>query len=159
MSSRRIVNLEDFSGELGNFAKASLEKKRKAVAAGLAASIPDLVQASPVDTGLYAQSWDFSVSERSAMIGNHAPYAGVIEHGARPFTPPIAPLLAWAKRKLSGGSVATGQRETNYSPEVWALAKAVQKKIAKEGMMPHHIMQQEIPRIMQHIREAMKNAV
>lgn len=151
----RTVNLADFSKELGDFAKASIQKKREAVAKGLAKSIPDLVAASPVDTGLYAASWDFTVGERSAVIGNYAPYAGVIEYGARPFVPPIGPLLAWAKRVLSGTHVDTGQPETNYSPEVWALAKAVQKKIAARGMEPKHILENMIPKIIENIREEM----
>lgn len=162
MSSRKIVDLEDFSKELGDFAKASLKKKREAVARGIARSIPDLVAASPVDTGLYAASWDFTVGERSAVIGNSAPYAGIIEYGARPFTPPIAPLLAWAKRVLTGQKnaegvkIQTGQPETGYSKEVWALAKYTQKKIAEKGMEPRHIMENMIPHIIENIKQEFK---
>jgi hypothetical protein len=157
MSTRKVVDLEDFSRQLGAWSKASLEKKRKAVASGVAKSIPDLVAASPVDTGLYAASWDFKVSDMSVVLGNYAPYAGIIEYGARPFTPPIGPLLAWAKRVLTGvKGVSTGQPETSYSPEVWRLAKGVQNKIAREGMAPRHMMENEIPQILQNIREELK---
>lgn len=156
MSTRKVIDLKDFSRELGNFAKQSLQKKRSAVAKGLARSISDLVAASPVDTGLYAASWDFTVGEKSAIIGNTAPYAGIIEHGARPFTPPIGPLLAWAKRVLSGSSVKTGQPETGYSPEVWALAKGTQKKIAEQGMTPKHILENMIPHIIANIKAEME---
>ena len=158
MATRRVVNLKDFSRELGNFAESSLRMKREAVSKGIAKSIPDLVAASPVDTGLYAASWDFTVSERSAIIGNYAPYAGIIEFGARPFTPPIGPLLAWAKRVLtnakdeSGNKIATGQ-PGDYSPQVWALAKGVQKKIAAVGMEPKHILEDAIPGIIANIKE------
>lgn len=157
----RIVQLADFKKELGDFAKQSLEEQRAAVAKGIARSIPDLVAASPVDTGLYAASWDFTVGERSAIIGNYAPYAGIIEYGARPFTPPLGPLLAWAKRVLTGRRgedghvIQTGQPETGYSPEVWALAKATQKKIAAHGMEPKHILENMIPKIIENIREEM----
>ena len=158
MSTRKVVNLKDFSKELGNFAESSLKVKREAVAKGIAKSIPDLVAASPVDTGLYAASWDFTVSERSAIIGNYAPYAGIIEYGARPFTPPIGPLLAWAKRVLTGQKNAAGQKintgqPPDYSPEVWALAKGAQKKIATVGMEPRHIMENAIPLIVANIKE------
>jgi hypothetical protein len=162
--SRKIVDLSDFSRELGDFARSSLQKKREAVARGLARSIPDLVAASPVDTGMYAASWDFSVGEQSAIIGNHAPYAGIIEYGARPFTPPLAPLLAWAKRVLTnsrdpetGVKVATGQPESDYSPEVWALAKYTQKKISEEGMKPRHILENMIPTIIANIKKEFEN--
>lgn len=151
MSTRKVVNLKDFAKELGNFAKLSLEKKRSAVAKGLARSIPDLVAASPVDTGMYAASWNFTVGETSAIIGNTAPYAGIIEYGARPFTPPIAPLLAWAKRVLGDGS-----QPGDYSSRVWALAKYTQNKITANGMRPRHILEDMLPTIIENIKEEMQ---
>lgn len=157
--STRTIKLEDFSSEIGKYANLSAKKKQQAIARGIAKSIPDLVANSPVDTGRYAASWTFTMEEGRAIIGNHAPYAGVIEYGTRPFTPPIGPLLAWAKRVLSGDhSVETGQPETNYSPEVWALAKAVQHKISKYGMEPKHVMERTIPKIVENIKQELKNA-
>ena len=164
MSGRKVIDLENFPKELGNFAALSLKKKREAVAKGIAKSIPDLVAASPVDTGLYAASWDFSVEEKKVILGNHAPYAGIIEYGTRPFTPPLAPLLAWAKRVLTGSKNAegqvidTGQRESDYSPEVWKLALGVQKKISIHGMQPRHIMENAIPGIIANIRQELQSA-
>lgn len=163
MSGRKIVDLEKFSKELGNFAALSLKQKRKAVISGVAKSIPDLVAASPVDTGMYAASWDFTVEEKAVIIGNHAPYAGIIEYGTRPFKPPIGPLLAWAKRVLSGQKnaegqkVQTGQPASDYTSDVWALAIHTQKKIEEFGMQPRHIMENMIPRIIDNIREELKH--
>lgn len=142
------VNLKDFSKELGKFTNATLEQQKQAVARGIARSIPDLVASSPVDTGLYAQSWDFTIDEEKAVIGNYAPYAGIIEYGARPFTPPIQPLLAWAKRVLNNGS-----QPPNYDSDVWALAKYTQKKISERGMEPRHVMENMIPTIIENIRK------
>ena len=146
-----MVLLSDFSKELGKFGELSLEKKRKAVASGIAQSIPDLVAASPVDTGLYAASWDMTVLEKSVILGNYAPYAGVIEYGARPFTPPLGPLLAWAKRVTGSSS-----QPPNYDSHVWALAKHVQKKISEQGMQPRHIMENMIPTIIENIKMELK---
>lgn len=146
------VNLENFSKELKGFSSASLKQKKAAVVRGVARSLPDLVAASPVDTGLYAASWDMTVEEKSVIIGNYAPYAGIIEYGARPFTPPIAPLLAWAKRVLGNGS-----QPPDYDSEVWALAKATQHKISEYGMAPRHILENMIPKIIQNIRAELKN--
>lgn len=145
------VDLADFSRELGDFSKASLARKRQAVISGVARSISDLVAASPVDTGLYAASWDMTVEEGAVILGNYAPYAGILEYGARPFTPPIGPLLAWAKRVTGDGS-----QPPNYSDNVWALARYVQQKIAREGMQPRHIMENAIPQIIKNIAEELK---
>lgn len=165
MGSKKIVDLADFSKELGSFAQLSLKAKRQAVVSGVARSIPDLVAASPVDTGLYAASWDMTVLEQSVVLGNYAPYAGVIEYGARPFKPPLEPLLAWAKRVLSGQKnssgqkIETGQPETDYSDEVWALAIYTQKKIEQYGMQPRHIMEDAIPQIIANIKEELQHSV
>lgn len=147
MSNRKVVQLRDFAKELGAYTNRSVKEIRDAVARGVARSIPELVAASPVDTGLYAASWDFTVEEEAVILGNYAPYAGIIENGARPFTPPIGPLLQWAKRVLQSGS-----QPPDYDSEVWALAKYTQAKIASEGMKPRHIMENLIPLIIDNIR-------
>lgn len=163
--STKVVQLSDFSKVLDGFSKKTLKEQKAAVARGLARSIPDLVAASPVDTGLYAASWDFHVDDLAGIIGNYAPYAGIIEDGARPFTPPIEPLLQWAHRVLNGTGAERGQPLTKseiestgnksisgYSSDEWALAKGAQKAIAQRGMIPHHIMRDAIPQIIENIR-------
>lgn len=143
---KKRINLSDFSKEIRNFQERSSEELKAAMKAGVLRSFRGLVESSPVDTGEYAASWDFSESERAVMLGNYAPHASIIEYGARPFTPPIGPLLAWAKRVLQDGSQAP-----NYSSEVWALAKGTQKKIAEKGMMPRHVLKKELPSIINNI--------
>lgn len=143
----KTVKLENFAKELKEFNKATIEQQKKSVALGVMRSIPDLVAASPVDTGAYANSWDFTETESVAILGNYAPHAPIIEQGARPFTPPIGPLLAWAKRVLQDPS-----QPPNYSGDVWALAKGTQNKIAKYGMEPKHILENMIPKIIENIK-------
>lgn len=144
----KTVRLENFADELKEFTKATLEKQQKAVAEGVMRSIPDLIESSPVDTGQYAASWDFTIDEKSAILGNYSPHAPIIERGARPFTPPIGPLLAWAKRVLKSPS-----QPPDYDSEVWGLAVGTQKKIAREGMKPRHILENMIPKIIENIKE------
>jgi hypothetical protein len=151
MGTVKTVNLKDFSKELKGFNEKSLKEKKQATVKGIVKSIPDLVAASPVDTGLYAASWDFTVEEEAVILVNYAPYAGIIENGTRPFTPPIAPLLAWAKRVLKSGS-----QPPDYEPKVWALAKGTQNKIAQYGMKPQHIMENAIPKIIDNIKAEFK---
>ena len=147
----KTVRLGDFSRELKNFTNKSLKDQQQAVAKGIVASVPMLTANSPVDTGQYAASWDFTVTEKSAILGNFAPHAPIIERGARPFTPPISPLLAWAKRVLRSPS-----QPPNYDSEVWALAKGTQQKIAAVGMKPKNVLEKEIPNIIKNIQRELK---
>ena len=147
----KTVKLENFAKELKEFNMATIEQQKKAVANGVMRSVPDLVAASPVDTGQYVNSWDFQETEKSAILGNYAPHAPIIEKGARPFTPPLAPLLAWAKRVLKDPS-----QPPNYSSEVYGLAIGVQKKIAAQGMKPKNILENMIPTIIENIKTELR---
>jgi len=148
----KVVELKNFSKEIKNFTKATLEDQRRAVIGGVFRSHADLIAASPVDTGEYAASWDFLETEKSIILGNFAPHAPIIERGARPFSPPIGPLLAWAKRVLKDPS-----QPPDYSDDVWRLARGVQNKIAREGMQPRHVMEKLIPTIINNIRMELEN--
>lgn len=144
----RTVNLADLAKELNVVTDAHLSNLKAATGQGVASSIPMLVQKSPIDTGLYAQSWDFTADERKVVLGNYAPHAPIIEHGARPFKPPIGPLLAWAKRVLQDPS-----QPPDYSENVWKLAVGTQQKIMREGMKPQKIMENAIPSIIENIKK------
>ena len=144
----KTVKLGDFSKEIEGFSRAAIEKQQEAIISGGYRSIPDLVEASPVDTGQYASSWDMTVTEKAMIIGNFAPHAPIIEFGARPFTPPIKPLLEWAKRVLQDPS-----QPPNYSEEVRTLAYGTQKRIAKYGMRPRHVLTNMLPKIIDNIRK------
>jgi hypothetical protein len=147
-----VVDLKNFARELGATNKRKMERLHDAIYRGLLRSIPELVKESPIDTGQYAQSWTAEKTELGGRIGNHAPHAAVIEFGARPFNAPIGPLLAWAKRVLQDPS-----QPPHYSSHVWALAKHTQQKIAEQGMLPHHIMQNAIPSILENIKKEYEN--
>lgn len=148
MTQVRVVQLSQLAEELGKVTEVHIDTLKKATALGVAKSIPELVKASPVDTGLYAQSWDFSVTEEKVLLGNTSPHAPMIEYGTRPFVPPIKPLLEWAKRVLRDGS-----QPPNYSPQVWALARGTQNKIAENGMRPRKVLENMIPSIIENIKQ------
>lgn len=148
----KTIKLHEFAKELEKFTNLHVDQIKAGVVSGVARSIPDLVAASPVDQGFYAQSWDMTVDEVAVTLGNYAPHAPIIEDGARPFTPPIAPLLAWAKRVLGDGS-----QPPEYSQRVKSLAYATQAKIAREGMKPKHILENMIPQIIENIKQELAN--
>jgi hypothetical protein len=152
ITTRTVTTPSDYGRRLNEFINdVAIPEQRAAIVRGVARSIPDLVAASPVDTGLYAQSWHFTETERAVLIGNSAPHAPVIEFGARPFTPPLAPLLAWAKRVLQDPS-----QPPEYSDAVWALAVGTQKKIAAQGMQPRHILTNMLDSIVDNIVEELQ---
>lgn len=150
----KVVRLENFAEELKKDSKVRLDQYKTAVVKGVVKSIPGLVAASPVDTGLYAASWDFTVSEESAILGNFSPHAPIIEDGARPFTPPIRPLLEWAKRVLGSSS-----QPPDFDSEVWALAKGTQNKIAREGIKPRNVLRKQMPIIIENVRKELIKSV
>jgi len=147
----KTVSLKDLGREIRGFTDESLEVQRIATVRGIARSLPGLVEKSPVDTGFYANSWTMTADEKRAIIGNTSPHAPIIEYGARPFTPPIGPLLAWAKRVLQDPS-----QPPNYSSRVWALAKGTQAKITKNGMKPQHVLTNAFDMIVDNIRRELE---
>lgn len=141
------IKVDQFQRVLKKYLKKSKEEIKQASIETVVDYVPKLVKESPVDTGEYAASWDTSEEHDRVLLGNFAPHAPIIEFGARPFTPPLKPLLAWAKRVLKSGS-----QPPDYEPKVWALARATQRKIAKEGMQPKHVLTNAIPKILEDIK-------
>ncbi len=60
----------------------------------------------PIDTGELASSYVVLRQGRGWVLRNTAPHAVFMEFGTKPHTPPFAPLLAWARRKVRGSSGA-----------------------------------------------------
>lgn len=144
------VPLKDFVNKkmLASATDQIFEAQKRLVAKAIVDSIPDIVRDSPVDTGLFAQSWDVTETEMSIILGNYAPHSPIIEFGARPFTPPLGPLLGWAKRVLQDPS-----QPPDYSKAVWALAVYTRSKIQREGMQPRGTLEKALPKIFENIRE------
>lgn len=141
------VRLKDLAREIGINIDLRQRAYIDAVVKACVETIPELVKNSPVDQGFYAQSWDVSRDPQSVVLGNFAPHAPIIEFGARPFVCPLKPLLAWAKRVLQDPS-----QPPNYSPAVWRLARYTQKKIASVGIAPKHVLENEIPRLLDRVK-------
>jgi hypothetical protein len=143
----KVVPLNQFSKELGKFMEKDIETYKMTVVETLTDHLRVLVENSPVDTGLFAQSWSLDVDEKRAILGNTAPHAPIIEFGARPFTPPLAPLLEWARRVL---------KQPELNDACWALAKYTQQKIADKGMEPKHILGDAIDEIISELQRRLK---
>lgn len=79
----------------------------------------------PVNFGVLRQSTHRALLPKGAQVFNDAPHFPFMEYGTRPHMPPVAPLITWAARKFGADDL-----------EAEAIAWAVAKKIAKEGIAP-----------------------
>ena len=71
---------------------------------------------------------------------NDAPYAGIVEHGARPHQVSLegrAALAGWARRNIQG--LKPG--------EDWAVAEGIARKLAAEGQKPTFFVRNELPNL------------
>lgn len=140
--------------------------------ATLAVVVSDTDAAGLVDLGAYKNSWDVVDKGEEVRLVNDAPYAGVIEQGARPFTPPLQPLVDWAERKaadlgLVGDAQLDGQgqfrgRHSLESAQRQAakrIARAIQRKFAREGYRPRYIMRNRLPYALQQLKRAIREHV
>lgn len=96
----------------------------------------------------------------------NAPHSGVIEQGARPFYPPLAPLVEWAKRKaaelgivkLGVGERFKGTASLNkrQNAEAERFARGVQQAIGRRGLPPHYPMLKHLPYALKRLDAAFK---
>lgn len=132
----REISVSKLAKELGktqNWLRKFEEAIFKVLLDTLLEAEKGMAERSPVDTGLYANSWETKADNAAftAFFGNSSPYAGFLEHGARPFRAPYKPLAEWAGRKL---------QKPPDDPEVRAFAWAIIKKFEREGMKPKYIL-------------------
>lgn len=111
----------------------------------------------PVDQGFYRASHQVDLDNHGATIGSDAPYAAVIEYGARPFMPPIDALYRWAYRKFrvqlvrqyrverSKGNRSRAGQEGYRQLQAENIAWAVARKIARKGIAPRHVYARALP--------------
>ena len=130
MAIVKSVNISDFSKELKNLTPELKKEAIDATYSGVLKSQERLNKETPVDTGFLLASWRTEKNplepEPSVIIGNDAPYAGVVlEYGAKPHTPPLKPLLEWASRKL---------KKPIHHPRVRKLAFGVRRKVQRRGV-------------------------
>jgi hypothetical protein len=132
-----------------------------------------LVRVTPVDTGMLKASWDVTRYEVApdllATLANSAPYAGILEHGARPHM--VSPegwlgIYEWVRRhrKLFGFVGQSGRARkpkvgtkvvhkgltdggVGLDPVLAGITWAIAKKIAKEGRRPTYFVRDRLPQL------------
>ena len=122
------------------------------------------------DTGLLVGSWAHHETRAGVEVSNDAPYAGPrLELGARPFTPPLQPLIDWAERKAGDLGIAQVPKGKTFpgrasltDPQRKAalkIAKAIQRKYAKEGIKPRYLMRNRIPYALRQLARATREQI
>lgn len=99
-------------------------------------------QRVPKDRGTLLQSGvpPTVMDEGSVVWGYNAEYARPIEHGTRPFTPPLEPLLRWGRRVLgsedAGAAAWQSIRETGIDaqPFVRPGIDAMRARLSATGL-------------------------
>ena len=117
--------LEDMPKELED---AVIRGLRSAALRGVGFVVEEIDRAEPypaVNFGTLRQSTHRALLPKGAVVFNDAPHFPFIEYGTRPHMPPVSPLIVWAARKFGVDDI-----------EAEAIAWAVAKKIAREGITP-----------------------
>jgi hypothetical protein len=126
---------------------ALVPELREATVRGLQASalrlvaftVEEIDAAKPfpaTDRGELRASVEHEFVEDGATVAVSAPHAPMIEYGTRPHWPPFEPILEWVRRKGLGGD----------KPE--AVAGAIRKKIATEGIAPRFFFKKAWERVL-----------
>lgn len=128
-------------------------------------SVAVLKRVTPVHDGLLAKAWRVRNTKEGAELINDAPYAGVIEMGARPHMPPWEPIIRWVAKKqgvpLTGYDLSVygqafpfgevkgtrGRRKDFAIQWVVAMAKGLVDKIFAVGSEPKRFVHAQLPKL------------
>lgn len=135
-----------------------------------AALVKDTKAAKLVDTGLLAGSWSRHETKDGVEVSNDAPYAGPrLELGARPFRPPLQPLIEWAERKAGDLGIVKLKKGASFKgrasltdpqrAEAKRIAFAIQSKYAKVGIKPLYMVRNRIPYALRQLARAMREQI
>jgi len=116
----------------------------------------------------------------AVQIVADAPHAAPVETGSRPHWPPLAPLVAWVKKRGAQGIGKRKPRGTTSAAQSKSIAgmfkamesggaidadapeqiaRGIQRAIAKSGTKPHWFMRSAMPEITSYLDVQIKLAV
>lgn len=111
---------------------AHVAKARAVQSIGEVPTFNSDVKFIPVDFGEMRRSYTVENVPDGAILENQAAHAAIQEFGTRPFTPPMAPLEEWAKRKIRRASTRKrGKRKKAAGGD--ATAAKVEKPAVDRG--------------------------
>lgn len=177
------------AGELGPLIQSIKRGARQSIDEGMMIgaqrSVSYLKRISPVYDGLFRAAWKcFRTSSTEVQIRNDAPYAGVLEAGARPHKVSKEgqeALRQWIGAKLiketrvsmrgpgrgkqgpkqrvvtRGGLTKSQVREGVKEQEIEAILHAILTKLAKKGQPGKHFVKNAMPKILDFVRAEVKS--
>jgi hypothetical protein len=134
----------------------------------------------PIAFGELQRSLQVVTKGGGVQIRSDAPHAAPVETGSRPHWPPLAPLVAWVKKrgaqglkKRPGRGTTTEAQARGISGMLQAMesggaldtdapeqvARAIQRGIARAGTKPHWFMRSAMPEIEAYLDVQIKIAV
>lgn len=143
---------------------------------------------TPVDRGRLRNAWDVERVDDGADLFNDAPYAGVVEAGSRPHTPPFKPILRWVVRNFGLNLEAVmarraadqagadpdqaarqalqnarrslvGDDTESASSNARAMAWSIVKNIEENGTEPVHMVKNNLPRLRREVEDAVEDVL
>ena len=106
---------------------------------------------SPVYDGQYKSAWRAQKTANGACLENDAPYAGVIESGARPHAvnrEGVDAIREWVRKQLLGISASLADENAEVESITWAIVK----RIAEKGQEGKHIVRDSLPKLREWAR-------
>lgn len=152
----RTIRPSQVQAALAKTDKAARKGLKRGVLEAAALGTELAARQAPVDTGKLKQS--FRLRRKGASghpeIVADAPYAGIVEAGARPHWTPMLPLVRWVRRHAKSFGIAEGQKRSKgkgsafgAGPEIVAVARAIQRKIGYHGQKPKWVVRGLMPKL------------
>lgn len=108
--------------------------------------------ADKVDTGQHRGSWKIEDTQRSVNVVNDAPYAGIIERGARPHPVSkegVLTIAKWVQHKFA-----------NFDEEACLrIAYGIAAKIKRHGQAGTFIVQNSLPLARRYLNQEVKREI
>lgn len=140
-----------------------------------------LQKQTPVGAGPehMAQAWEVTKQSRNYIVHNTAPYAGIVERGARPHNVNREGVDAIRKWVIAKGIIAISkplpvgvhgpvrapraltrkQAEGKYAPMVESVVWAIVGKIKKEGQKPTWFVRDSLPKLNNILADEVSRAI
>ena len=169
MTGRRIkVSAARFGDAIEKWGENALPMLRAAAydscLRGVGQAVELTNKAGVVDRGSYKLAWRAARTREGGHLINDAPYAGIIENGRRPGAPgpPLAPILAWVRRKGLKPLTKTGRksrRKKATDAELEGIAWAIRNSIHVNGTKPRLIGKKAAKKIGKNFQELLERAL